>query len=121
MKASSSGVHLREILELRIEHEREMRTEQSKSSDMALRLQAEEYERRLEILNIENARVAGLGITMLTKQEFHSYIDNRELWEREMRIWRDAINSQLNTFRGALLFVVFVVPLISLSITWLRL
>jgi uncharacterized membrane-anchored protein YjiN (DUF445 family) len=113
-------VQLREYIEALIKHERELRERTEAEYRRELKIQAAEYERRLENLNHENTRVQALGNEMLSKQEHHQYVENQRKWEANNNVWKENIDKSLNTMRGVLLFVAFVVPIVSLVIKWVN-
>ena len=81
-----------QLIQQRIDHERELREENAKNLKTALELQAREYERRLEALN--NAyHKAELDRQMFVKQDMYDArsrtIDEwREMHTREQELWR---------------------------------
>ena len=116
--AARDARHVREVLELRIEHEREMRQSEARANALALEIQAAEYKRRMDDLNHEKERVRELGDTMLTKLEYGLHLEHWRVWEESNQAWRESVDRQLNTVKGALMLVAFVVPLVSLVIAW---
>ena len=81
-----------QLIQQRIEHERELREENAKTLKLALDLQAREYERRLESLN--NAyHKAELDRGMFVKQDMYDArlngIDDwKEAHTKEQEMWR---------------------------------
>ena len=81
-----------QLIQQRIEHEREMREENAKLLKVALELQAREYERRLDSLN--NAyHKAEVDRSMFVKQDMYDAriagIDDwKEAHTREREMWR---------------------------------
>lgn len=98
-------VALLDHLEMQVRHERELREEQLRSSGLALKLQASEYERRLETLNGNNQNVSDLTKTFLTQDAFRAWTDSRLAAEERLReadlTWKRNIDRQLSEARGA--------------------
>ncbi len=87
-------VALREYIESRITHERELREEAAAAALRALELQAHEYERRLDVLNHSQARLDQAVGSTVPREIFDAYC-------KHMSEWREAITQQLAEQRGA--------------------
>ncbi len=74
----------------------------------ALPLQAAEYERRLDALNHENARVAKVTEHTVSRELFDAKQD-------EMLLWRTTMSSQMAWYAGA---ATVVGALIGVFVTW---
>lgn len=76
----SETAHLRELYDLKIEALRDMVALKITEGDKALRLQAEEYERRLSALNNEQARLAADRERFLPREVFDSFLKDTDIW-----------------------------------------
>lgn len=81
-----------DLIQQRIDHERELREETAKASKIALDLQAKEYERRLEALNNAHHK-SEVDRTMFVKQDMYdARITGIDAWKeahtREQEMWR---------------------------------
>ena len=89
----SDRVSLRAYVDHRIDALDRLLRQQLIDMEQARTIQAREYERRLDALNGEQARLAA------DRERFVS----RELYEQafhEWRLWRDAVNAQLAGYQG---------------------
>jgi hypothetical protein len=66
-------VSLREYFEREMKHERELRELQHDNDEMALKLQAAEYERRLEGLNGEAGRIRDVLDKSVSQEKFEGF------------------------------------------------
>lgn len=120
--SDSHGLTLRELLEVK----REIAvleakfTERLKAMDMALQIQAKEYERRLEHLNGEQARIKEERAEQLPRENF-------ELYRKEQEVWRETVNQFTSEERGkekglsvgwAVLLAVLTLGMSSLSLVF---
>jgi len=81
-------------LELQIRHERELRTMAEEKNALALKLQAEEYTRRLEVLNHAHKAAVEDKAQFLQKALY-------EASEKELQRWKLEVNTKLATQAGA--------------------
>jgi hypothetical protein len=103
------------LIQQRIEHERELREENSRQLKVALDLQAREYERRLEDLNGAHRRQADDRALFVKQEIFDIYCRSAEKWREEhiteQNTWRSehtkendewklAISTELATRKG---------------------
>ena len=81
-----------QLIQQRIDHEREMREESAKQLKLALDLQAKEYERRLEDLNGAHKRQAEERSFFVKQEIFDIHCRSAEKWREEhiteQNIWR---------------------------------
>ena len=81
-------------LDSRIDHERQLRETDFNYHEKALRLQASEYERRLEALNNEYGRARDTLNTYLPREKFDTFILNND-------VWKGSIDRQNSEAKGA--------------------
>jgi hypothetical protein len=81
--------HLREVLYLEL-HAR----------DLALQIQAKEYERRLESLNHENARILAAGEKSVTSEKFDGFAAAHADWKRVVERWMATSEGQAASALG---------------------
>lgn len=111
-KIEDEGITLREYLELKITHERELREATLREHDTALKLQAAEYERRLDILNHEHERTVAILSTTVSRERFDQYISDElktdKLREDKTNAHFSRIDRQLAVYAGAILVIIFI-------------
>lgn len=101
------------VLSNEIKHLRELLTEQKKSTEKALELQAKEYERRLEILNHEAARLSQMKNDFVPKGEHDIEKMNVEKRVHALELFRSNIEGRMY---AVMLVFGIVVTLINLWI-----
>ena len=79
--------HEKELRSLYVSHERELREQYAEALETALRLQATEYERRLDGLNNEYARAKDVQHTYLPREVYEDFIERNNtiqtgIWKR---------------------------------------
>jgi len=84
---------VRELLELKIGHVTEIAKLRVELTDKALQLQRIEYERRLDLLNHEQARLAADRERFLPRELYDAN-------NRDQRQWRDSVNTWIAANQG---------------------
>lgn len=106
-------VTLKELLELRIEALEKAFKHYQKTAEEALKLQAQEYSRRLDSLNGEQERIARSQATYVSRELWDSFqIEHKSLMERlainqastitvkEFQVYKDYVDKSLATNTG---------------------
>lgn len=95
--------HEREVRAMADSHERDVRQLTEKTTDLALKLQAAEYERRLDGLNGEQNRIQNVLEKSVPREVFEAYKDAEakaiNAFILEVRTWRAEISGALSLVR----------------------
>jgi hypothetical protein len=99
-------------LESKVTHERELRQLQEKNTDLALKLQAAEYERRLETLNNEAGRIKEVLDKSVTRERFDQYVEDERkaglIREHAVDLHFSRVDKQLALYAGGLVVLSFL-------------
>ena len=99
------GVELREYIEAKIKHERELRQQAEIEARRALDLQTAELARRLHDLNNAHARAVEQAATFLPRELFEAYarVQGEMLARRDKddQVWKASVMARLDEERGA--------------------
>ena len=95
------------VLKEQIKGLRELIVQQDKSVEKALELQAREYERRLDDLNHAHKQAVETQATFVSREVYDAYVASQlaaaDLERRDKQKWRDEVQQELASSRGATL------------------
>lgn len=97
------------ILEERIEHLKEVYRHDKEAIQKALDLQASEYERRMETLNHEAARVLDVQTRSVNQEIFDELKKNTEQKLSKLENWQSTENGKKAVYAIILIVVMFVI------------
>jgi|ERR1044071_5142591 hypothetical protein len=95
----------KELFEEKIKHEREQREQRQESYETALKLQAKEYDRRLEALNHEAEQLKKMQATYLPREVGENKIGRLEEDVTVLKLWKSNLMGRLAIAGGIIVLV----------------
>ena len=104
--SAAETAHLRELLEQRICAMEKLFHERITLRDRALELSADEYHRRLDMLNGEAGKLAAMQVTYLPREVYEQTVKNIENELKGLRDFRSNIIGKFSIINGAIAIIV---------------